>query len=391
MSRPFRLAFLTSHPIQYQAPLFRALARRPEIDLTVLFCSEDGVREYEDSGFGRPIRWDTPLLEGYRHVFLKNLNASKRGGTLFRLLNPGVGRVLREHRFDALIVHGWAHFTNWLAFITASRLGVPILLRGESNGLREPGGIKGAVKRCVLGWLFRRTAGFLAIGSLNREFYRRYDVADERIFFAPYAVDNVFFRAQHRGLPSRDRLRSDEGIPVHACVFMFCGKLTAVKRPLDLLEAFARLPHDSSCFLLFVGDGPLRPQIEARAHEVGNVRVTGFRNQSELPRYYAMADVLALPSAFEPWGLVVNEALNYGLDIIASDQVGAAVDLVRRGVTGTVVPVGDVPGLARAMTQYASQSRTRPSPDALNLIADWDVSAAADGIVTAVRAVGARE
>jgi len=151
------------------------------------------------------------------------------------------------------------------------------------------------------------------------------------------------------------------------------------------------LPHDSSCFLLFVGDGPLRPQIEARAHEVGNVRVTGFRNQSELPRYYAMADVLALPSAFEPWGLVVNEALNYGLDIIASDQVGAAVDLVRRGVTGTVVPVGDVPGLARAMTQYASQSRTRPSPDALNLIADWDVSAAADGIVTAVRAVGARE
>lgn len=384
--RAHRVAFLTSHPIQYQVPLFRALARRPEIDLTVLFCSDQGLREYRDVGFASSVKWDAPLLGGYRHAFLTNVSPLRNGHRPFlKVINPGILPRLRGERFEVLIVHGWAHATSWLAFAGAYRAGMPLLLRGESTGLREPGGVKGILKRRVLGWLFGRAAGCLAIGTLNRRFYRRHGVADERIFFAPYAVDNDFFRAAaDKYRPLRDRLRREERIPTDACVFLFCGKLTPVKRPLDLVEAFTALPANLATCLLFVGDGPLRDAVETLAHGRHDIRVTGFRNQGEVPRYYALADVLVLPSAFEPWGLVVNEALNFGLPIIASDQVGCAVDLVRPRSTGEVVAVGDIQGLARAMLPYAVAPPGRRPRAALDVIEAWGVTAAADGIVKAV-------
>ena len=140
MSHRHRVAFLTSHPIQYQAPLFRVLARRPEVDLTVFFCSDQGARRYRDPGFATELAWDVPLLDGYRSVVLPNLNRGGGPGSFLGLVNARIVTELRHGRFDALIVHGWAHATSWLAFVAASVLGVPVILRGESNGLREPRG-----------------------------------------------------------------------------------------------------------------------------------------------------------------------------------------------------------------------------------------------------------
>ena len=140
MSEPRRLAFLTSHPIQYQAPLFRALARRPGVELTVFFGTDQGARAYRDTGFGATVQWDVPLLEGYRHVFLPNLNPRGTSAGFFGLVNPALVGALRRGRFHALAVHGWAHATSWLAFAAARALRLPLLLRGESNGLREPRG-----------------------------------------------------------------------------------------------------------------------------------------------------------------------------------------------------------------------------------------------------------
>jgi glycosyltransferase involved in cell wall biosynthesis len=382
-----RVAFLTSHPIQYHAPLFRALARRPDVDLTVLFGTDQGARAYRDAGFGATVQWDVPLLDGYPHVILPNLNRRGTSAGFLGLVNPAVIGALRRGRFDALIVHGWAHATNWLAFLTARALGLPLLLRGESNGLREPRGWRRPVKGLALRWLFGGTAAFLAIGSLNREFYRRHGVPANRIFTVPYAVDNDFFRrAADVLVPQRDALRRQEGIPAGATVFMFCGKLTPVKRPLDLLAAFERLAAADRAVLLYVGDGPLRGAIERRAAGRPQVRVTGFRNQTEMPRYYALADVLVLPSEFEPWGLVVNEALNFGLRVIASDQVGAAPDLVQGEDHGQVVPVGDVTALGRALHACLQCPDPRPRLHGKRVIDAWGIDAAVDGIVEALAA-----
>ena len=380
MSRPTRVAFLTSHPIQYQAPMFRALARRPEVDLTVFFCSDRGARPYDDPGFRTRVAWDVPLLDGYRSVLLP-----RRAGA-----NPSIVSALRRGGFDALIVHGWAHATNWLAFLATTALGLPLLLRGESNGLRESGGWRRAAKRPALDWLFARTVAFLAIGTLNRRFYEARGVGPDRIFLAPYAVDNDFFRRAAAALPDRRTLRAELGLPREATVFLFCGKLTDVKRPLDALEAFGALDGRERAALVYVGDGPLRSAIEARAAGLASVTVTGFRNQTELPRWYAAADVLVLPSAFEPWGLVVNEALNFNLAVIASDQVGAAADLVRAEEGGQIVPVGDVAALARAMGRALAEPGRRAAAGAKRVIDEWTIEHAVDGIVDALATVRRR-
>ena len=381
MSRP-HLAFLTSHPIQYQAPLFRALAAREDLDLTVLFCSDAGARAYHDSGFGITLQWDVPLCDGYRHEFLRH---RRRGPAL---VNPDIVALLRSRRFSALVVHGWAHPTSWLAFATARALRLPFFIRGESNGLREASGVKGLLRRAVLRRLFRHAAGVLAIGTLNRRFYERHGMPAARIGFTPYAVDNEFFRAGAARLgASRARLRHELGIPAEASVFLFCGKLTAVKRPLDVVEALARLPESDHGFAVFIGDGALRRALEARVEALGlrNVRLAGFRNQTELSRWYAASDVLVLPSGFEPWGLVVNEAMNFGLAVVASDQVGCAVDLVRAGETGATYPSGDIGALAAAMQECASSAVRRRAAVASPAVIDrWSVTAAADGIAAAV-------
>jgi glycosyltransferase involved in cell wall biosynthesis len=209
-----------------------------------------------------------------------------------------------------------------------------------------------------------------------------------RIGFTPYAVDNEFFREGAAKLQaSHESLRHEFGIPAEASVFLFCGKLTSVKRPLDVVEAFARLPESHNTFLVFIGDGALRGALEARVAALGlrNVRLAGFRNQTELSRWYAASDVLVLPSGFEPWGLVVNEAMNFGLAIVASDQVGCAVDLVRPGETGATYPSGDIGALAAAMRECAAPHiRRRASVASPAVIDHWSVTAAADGIAAAV-------
>jgi glycosyltransferase involved in cell wall biosynthesis len=202
-------------------------------------------------------------------------------------------------------------------------------------------------------------------------------------------VDNARFRRQAAILvPRREALRREEAVPDGVTVFLFCGKLTPAKRPLDLLAAFERLAPGRAV-LLYVGDGPLRGEIERRAAGRPDVRVTGFRNQSELARSYALADVLVLPSAFEPWGLVINEALNFGLRVIASDRVGAAADLVQGEDHGQVFPAGDVAALAAAMQACVAHPDPRPRLGGKRLIDAWGIDEAVDGIVEALTAVGA--
>lgn len=391
MSLRYRLAIVASHPIQYQAPLFRALGASEEIDPTVFFCSNAGARTYYDAGFGRTVRWDVPLLDGYRHRFLPNVSPTRGTGRFWGVFNPRlVGHLLRG-RFDAMLIHGWGLSTYWLAIEAARAMRIPIFLRAESNGLSEPTGAKAAVKRAMLGHIFAGSAGFMAIGTLNRKFYQKYGVEPERVFPAPYSVDNSFFARHAEELcPRREELRGQAGIPSGAVVFLFCGKLSAVKRPLDVLEAFARVPHPSK-YLVLAGDGVLRGEIEAKARELGlsNTLITGFCNQTELPRWYAVADALVLPSGFEPWGLVVNEAMNFSLPIIASDGVGSAPDLVEPGGNGFVYPRGDVDALARSMEQVATDGALRAAMGARSrqIIDGWGIAQTVEGYERALHQV----
>ncbi len=191
--RKYRLLIFTSHPIQYQAPLFRALAARPEIDLEVCFYSRRGLQKQIDPQFGVRIAWDTPLLDGYSHRFLRNIGTSDGPEGFFTLINPGVLSRCLTGRFDAIWIQGWALASNWLVWLVALLRRTPLLIRGESNGLEERKGWKSLLKRGFLKAYFSNVQAFLTIGRLNREFYLACGVAEEKLFLTPYAVDHSFF------------------------------------------------------------------------------------------------------------------------------------------------------------------------------------------------------
>jgi glycosyltransferase involved in cell wall biosynthesis len=217
-----------------------------------------------------------------------------------------------------------------------------------------------------------RVAACLAVGSWNADFYRASGVPEERIFSVPYAVDNAFFqRRAAEARPHRAELRRKLGLTDERPVVLFCGKLIAKKDAASLIRALAQ----ESAQLLVVGDGDLRPQLEALASELlpGRACFAGFRNQSELPALYDLADVFVIPSTYEPFGLVVNEVMNAGKPVIASDRVGCWPDLVRPGVNGAVFPAGDAAALAAALRPFLTDPalRERAGQASLQIIHRW--------------------
>jgi glycosyltransferase involved in cell wall biosynthesis len=359
-SRRVRLAYLVSHPIQYQAPLLRRIAQEPEIDLTVFFGSDFSVRGYRDAGFGVGVKWDVPLLGGYKHVFLPRLR--DRGNASFASpVNYGLARLLRgdggDVAFDALWVHGYSTVNAMQGILAAKAMGIPVLLRAES-WLRDRGrsSAKLALKNIFFAGLKQMVDGVLPIGTLNAEYWSYYFGDDVAQFTMPYAVDNGYFA--QRALESRSgraALQAELGLNPARPVILFAGKLQQRKHCDHLIEAYARLslspgeePHAA---LVIVGDGEERAALErqAAATGFGSIRFCGFRNQSELPRFFDLATVFVLPSRHEPWGLIVNEVMNAARAVIVTDDVGAAPDLIADGVNGCIVPVGDVDALAQAL------------------------------------------
>ena len=351
-----RLAYLVTHPIQYQAPLLRRLAQEPDLDLTVFFCSDLSTKKFHDPEFGKEIEWDVPLLEGYRYEFLPALGGRDRVSFL-RPLNYGLARRLKEGRFEILWVHGYNRGFHWLALGQAKVRGLKVLIRDEATLISAR---RSFGKRLLKKWFFaglRPLAdGFLAIGSLNREYYRHYGIPDRKIFLVPYAVDNAFFQAgTQKAEVHREELRRELGLTPGRPVILFAGKIEPRKRPADLLAAYLKLTKTcalaESPYLLFVGDGAQRQHLEAvaRGKNLDTVRFLGFKNQTELPAYYDLCDVFVLPSVFEPWGLVVNEVMNAGRAVIVSDQVGCGPDLVRNGENGFIFPAGDISALTSAL------------------------------------------
>jgi glycosyltransferase involved in cell wall biosynthesis len=357
--RPLRLAYFVSHPIQYQAPLLRRIAREPDIDLEVFFSSDHTVRGYVDEGFGVKVEWDVPLLEGYRSSFLPRWRDAGKEPGFSRPLNHGIFDRLAHGRFDAVWSHGYSNANSLRVIASAAMQGIPVLLRAESTlHDRERGRAKLAAKEAFFRMLRPQVSAVLAIGGANERYWRHYLGEEMAIFRVPYAVDNDFFqRRAAEAMAGRDALRAELGLEPGRPVILFASKLQERKQCADLVEAH-RLLGEPRPYLLIVGDGEERRRLEDQAAGNPYIRFLGFRNQTELPSYFDLCDVFVLPSRHEPWGLVVNEVMNAGRAVVVSDDVGCQQDLVREGETGAVYPVGDVAALARAIERVLATPQT---------------------------------
>jgi glycosyltransferase involved in cell wall biosynthesis len=206
--------------------------------------------------------------------------------------------------------------------------------------------------------LFRLPHHFFYIGEQNKAFYKMYGVEDSKLSFAPYAVDNSRFSDQYNQLlPHRNQIREALGVPTGKRVVLFSGKYIDKKRPLDLLRAFLRFRNRDEAFLIMMGEGELRGEMEniIRQHSLQNVLLTGFVNQSKVAEYYTAADLFAMCSGEgETWGLSANEAMNFHLPVLLSDLTGSSSDLVRAGANGLVFSTGDIGALASGLDHLLS-------------------------------------
>lgn len=393
--RPVTVAHLVSHPIQYFAPLYRELARRAEIDLTVYFYSAATAGTFHDDGFGHTLAWDQPLLGGYRYRILPSALRTDIAGRFLKNPNWDLVREVMSSGYDVVWAHGYAHTTTWVAAAAARRRGTRLLLRDEQTLLHGRPLHKRALKAVALRALYNQASG-LYIGEENRRYFRHYGMPEDRLYPARYCVDNAFFRSRASELaPRRHELRAGFGIDDDAPVVLFAGKLIEKKQPLRLIEAYARVRAKQPCWLLIAGDGPQRSEVERAVARLGvpGVRIAGFLNQTELPAAYASADVFVLPSAFhETWGLVVNEAMNFALPVVVSDKVGCGADLVEPGESGFVVQHDDTATLAEAIGALAGDAamRQRFGRRGSEIVSRYSIEACADGIVAACVAQGER-
>jgi glycosyltransferase involved in cell wall biosynthesis len=402
-SRNLRLGYLVSHPIQYQAPLLRRISTEPDIDLHVFFGSDLSVRSYKDEGFGANVEWDVPLLEGYSSEFLPSVR-DKRRISVASPVNRGIYDRLHGRggapAIDVLWVHGYATVNAMHGMIAARALGIPVLLRAESwLKDRERSGVKLVAKQAFFRGLRQMVDAVLPIGSLNSAYWSYYLGDEMPQFLMPYAVDNDYFQARSRAaVASREALARELELQLGRPVILFASKLQTRKRCDDLLEATRRLATqlspDRQPYLLIVGDGEERSNLERKVAEAGttNIRFCGFRNQSELPRFFDLCDVFVLPSRHEPWGLIVNEVMNAGRAVIVSDDVGSQPDLITDGIEGCVFPVGDVDALTAALLRVLAEPGTAAAMGARarERISRWGFEEDMLGLRAALEHVGRR-
>ena len=406
MQRRVRLAYLVSHPIQYQAPLLRRIAQEPDIDLTVFFGSDFSLHEYKDEGFGVGVKWDVSLLDGYRYEFLPVIHDNGTQ-TVTTPLNHGIMSRLRGQdgspSFDVLWVHGYAMVNAMQGILAAKSLGIPVLLRADMWLRDRPrSGAKLALKRLFFAGLKKLVDGILPVGTLNAEYWRHYLGDDVPLFLMPYAVDNDYIQKRSvEARAGRDELMQELNLVAGRPVILFASKLQRRKHCNDLLEAYKSLVNDWTAgpapYLLIVGDGEERAALEEKVARSGldGVRFCGFRNQSELPRFFDLSTVFVLPARHEPWGLIVNEVMNAGRAVIVSDDVGCQPDLITDGVEGYVYPVGDVGALIEALrrTLHSPEETEEMGRRALEKIRTWsfeeDVHALRSAIAQVTRKITA--
>jgi glycosyltransferase involved in cell wall biosynthesis len=330
-----RIAVITTHPIQYYAPLFRNLAKEQGIELKVFYTwsqSQQGANF--DRDFGKTIAWDIPLLNGYQFEFVENLAKDPGVHHFSGIVNPSLNEKISTWKPDFLLMIGW-NFRSHLAAMRYFKGKIPVLFRGDSTLLDEKPGVKRLLRRIFLKWVYRHVDYSLFVGKNNYDYFRKHGLKKSQLYWMPHAIDNDRFHGQDRYEQDAKQWREELGIAREELVILFAGKLESKKDPDFILRIAGNLPDPRLKFII-VGNGKLEDELKAGAAKDKRIIFLDFQNQEKMPVVYRLGDIFVLPSIGpgETWGLAVNEAMACKLPVIVSSKCGCATDLVEDHFTG---------------------------------------------------------
>ncbi len=334
-----RLAIISTHPIQYNAPWFRLLAERQHLVLKV-FYTWGQLKESKkyDPGFDKEVNWDIPLLDGYDYTFVQNV-AGKPGSHHFNgIVNPGLINEIKAWKPNAVLVFGWC-FNSHLKCLRYFHKKLPVFFRGDSTLLDEQGIVKKYFRRFFLRWVYSFVDYAFYVGSNNKAYFSEYGLKADQLIYAPHAIDNERFSEPDDVFQKEAvALKNNSGIQQGDLVLLFVGKLEQKKNPVFLIKLLEKI-KDKRLKVLFVGSGEMSDEIKLAALMDDRILMFGFRNQQQMPAIYRMSDILILPSKGpgETWGLALNEAMACGKAVVATTKTGGAADLIRNDINGLII------------------------------------------------------
>jgi glycosyltransferase involved in cell wall biosynthesis len=386
-----KLAIISTHPIQYNAPLFQALALEKGLHPRVFYTWSQAAQGPQfDSGFNRAVQWDIPLLDGYEHEFVPNTSAhpgpDRRGG----VVNPTLIPAIESWGADAVLVYAW-NLSSHLRAMRHFKGRIPVFFRGDSTLLDRQSAWRSVLRRAALTWVYRHIDIAIAVGQNSADYFRWCGIPESRIVLAPHSVDNARFSDASGDADAQAlRLRTELGIASDAPVFLFAGKFIDKKDPLLLLDAFGEIGQ--AAHLVFVGGGPLENSLRDRAKGRPGVHFMPMQNQRAMPAVYRLGDVFVLPSRGpgETWGLALNEAMASGRPVIAGSRVGGARDLVQPTLNGWVFESANRSALTDVLRKAADRGvdgLRSMGREAKTYIGAWSTEIAAARIAAAVTAL----
>ena len=338
-----KLAIVSSHPIQYNAPWFALLNDVSEIRLKVFYTweqSKDGKKF--DKGFQRQIEWDIPLLQGYEYCFVKNI-ATRPGTHHFKgLINPSLNRDIEDWGANVILIFGWS-FHSHLKCMRYFHGKKKILFRGDSTLIDEKGSLKSLIRKFFLKWVYSHIDVALYVGTNNKNYFVKNGLKPAQLVYTPHAVDNLRFQQNVIELnDNAQQIRENMGFLNGDMVLLFAGKLEKKKNPQLLIHLIHNI-KDKKLKLLIVGDGEIEQLLKEMSSNDSRIMFLDFQNQQVMPVIYRVADIFVLPSIGpgETWGLALNEAMACGRPVVATDKVGGAVDLIQNNINGLIIENGN--------------------------------------------------
>lgn len=357
-----RIVLITNHPPPFRIPIYHRIARMPDVELRVIFCS---ARE--------PNRqWELPPLQ-FKHVFLKERFVTR--GSNFIHNNPDVITTLMRLAPDVIVTTGF-NPTYLYAFGYAVAKGIPHIPMTDGTATSEEALSRWhkVIRRLV----YSRSQAFIAASKGGMELYQSYGIPPESCFQSCLCIDNETFQRDAEPVEKKYD-------------FIFCGRIVQDKNPLFALDvargAAQKLGRKVS--ILFVGTGEQEEDVKAHVRSLAEwveADFNGHADQHELPALYASARIFLFPTARDVWGVVANEACAAGLPVIVSPHAGVVGELIVDGVNGFVRPLDVQEWVSSAVPLLTDSSLyQRYAEHSLALVSRFTFDHAAAGIVDACR------